>query len=315
MKIKKSYMTDTKRQIIEEIHKPARIHFKRRKVIIKSLNDLFQADLVEMLPYAKENQGFKYILVVINCFSKFVWMSPLKNKSGKEVTAAMDKILKQQVPNNLQTDMGKEFFNDDFKKLMHKYNINYYSVYSEKKAAIVERVNRTLKNMMWKEFNLQGSYNWIKILSKIVNLYNNTKHRTIHLKPIEVTRKNEKSILNTAYNRIKMVDLKSTKFHLGDYVRISKIRGIFDKKYMPNWSNEIFTIRKVQLTNPITYLLKDANNGNVLGCFYQEQLQKTKYPNDYLVEKVLKRKGNKVLVKWLGFDNTHNSWINKSNVV
>lgn len=301
-----------KRQVVEEIHKPARINFKRRKVIIKGLNDLFQADLADMSLYSRENSGHKFILIVINCFSKFVWAIPLKSKSGVEVSNAMEKILKKHCPDNLQTDMGGEFFNKDFKNLTKKYNVNHYSSYSEKKASIVERVIRTLKQRMWKEFNMQGNYSWVKLLKEITKKYNNTKHRTIGMKPSEVTEENEQKLLKTVYNRIKLAEIKS-KFHVGDYVRISKFRGAFDKGYMPNWSAEVFLVRQVRLTNPTTYLLKDTNNKNILGGFYAEQLQKVKYPDVFLVEKIIKKRGNKVYVKWLGFDSSHNSWITKDN--
>jgi hypothetical protein len=115
-----------KKQVVDEIHKQARINFPRRRVIVKSLNDLFQADLVEIIPFSSENNGFKYILVVINCFSKFVWAFPLKTKSGYEVVENMENVFKQQQPKNLQTDMGKEFFNKTFQLLMKKYNIFFY---------------------------------------------------------------------------------------------------------------------------------------------------------------------------------------------
>jgi hypothetical protein len=210
--------------------------------------------------------------------------------------------------------MGKEFFNKTFQLLMKKYNINHYNTYSEKKASIVERVNRTLKNLMWKEFNYHAHYRWINLLDNIVQKYNNSKHRTIGMKPSEVKKKHEKKLLNTVYNRIKIVNL-SSKFHVGDHVRISKTRGVFDKKYMPNWSTEIFTIKKILLTNPNTYLLQDYQKQDIKGCFYQQQLQKVKHPDVYLVEKILRRKNNKVFVKWLGFDSTHNSWIDKTKIV
>lgn len=309
-----SAVSNIKHQIVEEIHRPARINFKRRRVILKSLNDLFQADLVEMIPYSKENKGYKYILVVINCFSKFVWALPLKNKTGVEVSRMMEKILKKQTPKNLQTDAGLEFFNKDFKKLMQKYNINHYNVFSELKAAIVERVNRTLKGMMWKEFSYQGNYKWLSLLPKIVEIYNGKKHRTIGMKPKDVSKKDEKHLLETVYNHIKRVG-SNRKFKIGDYVRISKLRGIFDKKFKPNWSYEIFRVKKVQLTNPITYLLSDDHDKDILGGFYAQQLQKVKYPEAFLVEKVIKRKGDKIFVKWMGFDNKHNSWIKKDKVV
>lgn len=312
--MKKKLNSEAKRQVVEELHKPARLNFKRRRVIIKSLNDLLQADLVEMIPYEKENRGYKYILVVINCFSKYVWAFPLKNKSAHEVCSSMEKVFKVQKFDNLQTDMGREFFNKDFKALTNKYRVNHYNTFSEKKASIVERVNRTLKNMMWKEFSFNGNYKWVDLLPKIVKKYNNTKHSTIKMRPSEVTKRNEKYLLQTAYNHIKMVGNINPKLKLADHVRISKIRGVFDKKYMPNWSTEIFTIRKVNLTNPITYLLQDEHEKPISGAFYRYQLQKVKYPNVYLVEKVLKRKKDKVYVRWLGFNSKHDSWISKDNI-
>jgi hypothetical protein len=310
-------MAENKKEtVVEELHKPARKNYQRRKVIVKGLNDLWQTDLVEMQPYAKFNKGYRYILVVINVFSKYVWTEPLKNKSGKDVTRAMKNILEQaHKPKNLQTDMGKEFYNKEFKQLMNEYNINHYSTFSNLKANIVERVNRTLKNSMWKHFSNQGNYKWYTLLPLITEKYNNTVHSTIGYKPKDVNEGNEKKILVNSFTFKKTIDLKHTKFKMNDYVRISKRREAFDKGYTPNWSTEIFQVRKVQTTNPTTYLLKDARNENIDGGFYEEELQKVKYPDIYLVEKVLRKKGNKVYVKWLGLDRSHNSWILKKDLM
>ena len=133
------------------------------------------------------------------------------------------------------------------------------------------------------------------------------------MKPSQVNKSNEKAILKAAYTRIKIVSNKQ-KFTVGDNVRISKYRGIFDKGYTPNWSNEIFVIRKINLTNPITYFLKDEKGENILGGFYEMELLKVKHPGVYLVEKVLKKKGNQLYVKWLGFNSTHNSWIDRKTI-
>lgn len=310
-------MIDLKKEIVDEIHKPARKKFRRRKVIVKNLHDLIQIDLIEMRPYATTNRGYHYILIVINVFSKFVWAEPVKRKTAKYVTDAMKKILSsmKSLPKNLQSDLGKEFYNKEFQALMKSQGINHYSTFSSLKASVVERVNRTLKSMMWKQFSLQGSYKWLNILPKIIEKYNNTKHTTLGLKPNEVSRKNEKQLLNNIYSHLKIVDSKSVKFKIGDYVRISKYREAFSKGYTPNWSNEIFRIRKVNFTNPTTYLLEDQNNQEVQGAFYNEELQKTRYPDNFLVEKVIKRKNDKIFVKWLGFDNRHNSWINKTDLI
>lgn len=310
-------MSNIKKEIVNELHKPVRKYFKRRRVIVKGINDLFQADLVEMIPYAKVNKGHKYILVVINVFSKFVWCEPVKTKSGKNVTEAMKKILSdvKVPPKNLQTDMGKEFYNKEFKKLMDEMKINHYSSYTSLKASVVERVNRTLKNKMWKLFSLHGNYKWLNFLSDIVAEYNNTKHRTIGMKPKNVKKKDEKHLLRTVYNHLKIVDPRKRKFKANDYVRISKYRQAFSKGYTPNWSNEIFKIRKVHKSNPRTYLLEDQAGEQILGGFYDHEMQKVKYPDIYLVEKVLRKKNNKLYVKWLGLSNEHNSWISNNNIV
>lgn len=305
----------SKQDVVNELHRPARRTFRRRKVIVKGYNDLYQADLVEMLPYSKFNRGYRYILVVINTFSKYVWALPVKSKTGKDVTAAMKQILARNPPKNLQTDMGREFFNKDFQDLMRQLSINHYSTFSNMKASIVERVNRTLKNKMWKQFSMQGNYKWLDILPQIVTEYNNTKHSVIGLKPAEVTKKNEKQLLTQVFRQIKVIDPRLPKFKVGDFVRISKYRELFSKGYTPNWSNEIFVVKKVNQTNPITYILKDQNNQDIQGGFYKEELQKVQHPNIYLIEKVLRRKGNKVYVKWLGLDKTHNSWISKNDVL
>lgn len=306
-----------KQQIINEIHRPARINFRRRRIVLKGLDDLLQADLVEMIPYARENRDYRYILVVINAFSKFVWAVPVKRKTGEDVGSSLDSVLKhmQPLPHNLQTDLGKEFYNRHVQQVLQKYNINHYSVYSNKKAAIVERVNRTLKSKMWKVFSFQGSYKWLQILPEIVRDYNNTVHRTTNMKPNDVQQRHVSSLLQTVYSNPKKVNLRTQKYKEGDFVRISKHREQFAKGYTPNWSTEIFQIRKVHLTDPITYLLRDSSGQDILGGFYVEELQPAKYPDVYLVQKVLRRKKNMVLVRWLGLGPNHDSWIHKSNVV
>lgn len=302
-----------KMRVVQELHKPARKNFPRRSIIIQGLNESWQADLAQMDLYAKENKNFKYILIVIDCFSKFVYARGLRTKTGQDVTRAFKEILNDSKinPKNLQTDQGKEFFNRTFESLMKENDINHYCTYSKMKASIVERVIRTIKDKLYRYFSLNGTHRWIDILQGIVDDYNHTKHRTINMKPCDVNPKNEQTLLKTRYNRIKIA--KKGKLKVNDMVRISKAKHIFSKGYSPNWTTEIFKVVKVQLTNPVTYLLEDMNNQPIKGGFYEAELQKVMYPDVYLVDNILRRKGNKVLVHWLGFDNTHNSWIDTSN--
>lgn len=287
--------------VVTELHKPARRNFKRRRVIVKGIDDLWQADLVDMKPYSRFNAGNKYLLVVIDVLSKYAWVEPVLTKSAKHVTRAFEKILEQgRVPRNLQTDDGKEFFNSDFKAVMNKYNINHYSTYSTMKASVVERLNRTLKEKMWKRFSLQGNYKYLKMLPEIVTEYNNTVHSTTNMKPKDVNKKMAKELLKTIYSHIKIA--APGKFKIGDDVRISKYKNLFAKGYTPNWTTEIFKIIKIKKTNPATYLLQDGQGQPIAGSFYEHELQRTSNPDVYLVERVIKRRGDNIFVKWLGFD-------------
>ncbi|MCI0557607.1 MAG: transposase family protein, partial [Nitrososphaera sp.] len=186
-------MNEQKVSLVKELHKPARKNYQRRRVDIRGLDETWQADLVDMSAYAGVNKGHKYMLTVIDTFSKYAWAVPMKTKSGKDTAAAMESVLRRgRVPKNLHVDQGKEFYNSNFESLVKRYAINLYSTFSNLKASICERFNRTLKNKMWMQFSLQGNYKWIDALSDLVSAYNNTKHRTIRMKPKDVSARNEK---------------------------------------------------------------------------------------------------------------------------
>lgn len=295
----------SKSEIALELHQPARTNYTRRRVNVYGKGDLWQSDLIEMISYSKQNRGYKYILCVIDCFTKYAWAMPLKSKTGVEVSKAMSKILINRSPKLMQVDNGKEFYNLTFDSLMSKYNIKKYSVYSTMKACIVERFNRTLKNLMYREFTSVGNHKWLSILPILINKYNNTKHKTIGMTPVQADESPSSVVLHK-----RKISEKKNIFKIGDKVRISLKRGVFTKGYLPNWSTEIFTIVKINKTLPTTYMLEDYLHKPISGCFYREEIHKTNHPDDYLVEKIIRRKGTQILVKWLGFDNTHNSWIN-----
>lgn len=309
---------DIRKRIAKELHAQARRNYPRRAVTLKGLNDLYQADLVEMIPYARVNKGYKYIMTVIDCFSKYAYAIPVKNKTGDHVSKALDKILRKVRMKHLQTDNGKEYYNSTVRALLDKYGVNHYSTYSEKKASIVERFNRTLKNMMYRVFTEQGTYKWYPtVLAELVKRYNDTPHRTIGMRPREVNVTNEKLVLEhinkKTANNLRRV--KRTKFNVGDKVRISKFKRTFTKGYQPNWTNEVFTVDEIRPTIPITYYLRDHEDKVIRGSFYEHELIKSEVGNVYLIEKVVQRKGDRVKVRWLGFDGTHDTWINKKDLV
>lgn len=309
----------TRKEIVKELHKPARRNFPRRQTVVKGIHDLYQADLVEMKQFSKLNKGFKYILTVIDCFTKVAHAVPLSNKTGDSVTDAMKGILikiKHRIK-NLQTDDGTEFFNSKFTKLMSLFQINHYSTYSEKKASIIERFNRTLKSAMYKRFSERGSYVWYDILPSLIQKYNGTVHRTIGIKPLSVNKRNERLILERIKKTTKPPTEKQLprKYFIDDQVRISKYKNIFTKGYLPNWTNEVFTVHRIQPTTPETYILKDSKGKILHGGFYGHELLKSGIGNVYLVEKILRRNKDKLLVRWLGFDKSHDSWISNNDLM
>lgn len=239
----------------------------------------------------------------------------MKTKEAIKVRVGMEKILKtsDRFPKNLLTDAGREFFNKEFASLMKRYHINHYSTFSPIKASIAERVIRTLKEKLYIQFSLRGKYNWINILDDVTHKYNDTVHRTIRMKPRNVTKLKEKALLASVYNHPKIVTKQ--RYSIGDVVRISKYKSLFDKGYTPNWTTELFRVAKVQFTNPTTYLLNDINDRPILGSFYDLELQKAKHHDVYLVEKILRRKDAQVFVKWLGLPSNENSWVDKRNVL
>lgn len=304
-------------QLANELHKPARKNYPRRQTLTFGIDDLWQADLVEMHELASKNKKYNYMLTVIDTFSKQAFAIPIKNKTAQAVSQAFEGILKHRKPNNLQTDQGKEFFNKAFQDLMKQHKINHYHTFSNKKAAIVERFNRTLKGRMWKKFTELNSHNWLDILDDLIEEYNAGYHRTIKRAPVEVNKSNEGEVRELLQQKPQKVEsnktTKITKFKKGDIVRISRAKGIFDKGYKFNWSEELFKIRKVLETTPITYHIEDMSGEAVEGCFYNEELLKTKLPNYARIEKVLRKKivdGKVYLrVKWKDYDNKFNSWI------
>lgn len=309
----------SKLQVVNEIHKTARKNFNRRSVILKRVDDLWQADLIDFQNLKNDNNGYKFVLVVIDCFSKFSWAIPVKTKTKSEIANAFNDILNKsnRKPVHIQTDMGTEFYNDEFKRITSTNKINHYSTYSIKKASIVERLIKTLKNKLYKCFSLNGSYRWVgETLKNVMKIYNNTIHRTTKYKPNDVNKKNQILVLKNIHKSQKHnLMVANSKFVVGDHVRISKYKGIFEKGYTPNWSTELFLIKKVNPSKPVTYLIEDLHKQPILGSFYAEELQKTDNPDIYLIEKVIRKKGNKLFVKWLGLPNTENSWIEKRTIL
>ena len=301
----------------EELHRPIKRKFPKRRVIVNDVDDTWSADLVDMQAFSKENKGTKYLLTVIDVFSKYAWAVPLKNKTGESVTDAFNKIVsgkgrvsEGRMPQNLWVDEGKEFYNKTFQSFLNKNKINMYHTFNEGKAVVIERFNRSLKRIMWKYFTANNTYTYLNDLPKMLEQYNNTKHSSINMTPIQASKQSNKgTVYFNLYGDLKVLKNKP-KFKIGDRVRLSKIKRHFEKGYTPNWTEEIFIIDGIQNTNPRTYTIRDLNNELVQGSFYEQELLSTKQ-EVYRIEKVIKRdyKKKQALVKWKGYSDKFNSWI------
>ena len=193
-------------------------------------------------------------------------------------------------PNKIWVDKGSEFYNNSFKKWLKDNDIEMYSIHNEGKSVVAERFIKTLKNKIYKYMTSISKNVYIDKLGDIVDEYNNTYHTSIKMKPVDVKD-------NTYINLEKEVNDKYPKFKIGDHVRISKYKNIFVKGYMPNWSEEVFIIKKVKNTVPWTYVINDLNGEKIIGTFYEKQLQKTNQ-QEFRIEKILKRKDDKLCIKW-----------------
>ena len=306
-------------QDVYTLHKPARRHYKRSRVIVPGIDAQFQADLCDVQNLSQYNKGYKYLLTCLDIFSKYAWVIPLKTKQGQELVKAFQTILSSgRKPSKLQTDQGTEFLNRVFQKFLRDKNIDFFTVNSGLKASVVERFNRTFKNKMYKYFTYKNTLSYIDVLPKLVKSYTNTYHRSIKMKPSQVTKANEAKVWETLYGddvhkRVRF------KFQVGDRVRISKVKRIFEKSYLPNFTEEMFTVYKQIARQVPVYQLKDDAGEILEGTFYESEIQKiTKNDDIYRVEKVLRKRKRKgvveYFVKWKGYPDKFNSWVSEGDI-
>ena len=200
-------------------------------------------------------------------------------------------------------------------KFFENHNVKIYYTYSNLKSVFIERFNRSLRELMMKDFVKNNNSVWYDILPNLIKTFNNRYHHSIKMKPIDVNKSNEKYIKNNFYTYDKTN--KIPKFKINDLVRVSlKRRQLFDKPSSNiKWSEELFKIHSIHKSNVITYKIKDLNDEIIKGIFYEKELQKTKNTRDkYTIEKILKTNKNEMYVKWRGYSSNFNSWIDKNSV-
>ena len=299
-----------------ELNKPSINKFPRQKVIVNHINEIHSTDLVDMSQYSKMNKGYKYIFTNIDVFSKYAYAYPLKSKKIQDIKPCFEKIFKKNKAKFIWSDKESSFLSKEMQQFFKDNNVKIYHTYSHLKAVIVERFNRSKKELMMKHFTKNNNTVWYNILPKLIKVYNNRYHSTIKMKPIEVNKSNEKYIKKNIYAYDKIS--KTPKFKINDLVRISlQRRSIFDKPSSNiKWSEELFKIHSINKSNVITYKIKDLNDNIIEGIFYERELQKTKNTSQlYIIEKIIRKNENRYLVKWRNYSNDFNSWIDKDDII
>ena len=268
--IKKDTTKSSSLIFANELHKPVIEKFNKRKVYSQFKDNIWGVDLADIQSLSKKNKGIKYLLYAIDLYSKYAFVVPLNDKKGISIVNGFTKIIKQsnRKPNKIWVDQGDEFYNHVFKKWLSDNDIIMYSTYNEGKSVVAERFIKTLKNKLYKHITATSKNVYYDVLDDVVNEYNNTKHNTIKMKQKDVG--NNKRVYIDEHNK------KSARYNVGDRVRISKFKNIFSKGYTPNWSREIFIVDRINDTVPYPYNLKDLNDEEIIGSFYDSELQKTK---------------------------------------
>jgi len=319
----KSWLID---QTAYTLHKKARRIFKRNKYYVSFIDELWQSDLIDMSMFSRQNSGFKYIVTIIDCFSKYLFAVAVKTKKSMEIMNVFKTIFETRKPLKLMSDRGGEYDNNQFKAFTNNNNVKFYTTKDKLiKCAIIERANRTLKEKIFRYFTYKGTRKYIDVLESLVDSYNKTKHRTIKVAPIEVTENNEKHVFRDIYGVSNLKQLffgnkteKST-VNISDKVRIKYDLSKLDKSYYPLWTDQVYTVNKI-IGKPIKPQYIISRDGNLLDRrFYSEELQKLSNNPVYRIEKIISSKtinGEKYLrVKWLNYPSRFNQWIHEKEIV
>lgn len=322
------------------LYKPIRKTFPRSKVIVNTIDSMWDGDLADVSNIASHNDGYKFLLVLIDIFSRYLFIVPLKNKHHQNIVDGLKLVFqKRRKPNTLRTDKGSEFKNRWVKAFLKKEEIHAIYTQNETKANYAERVIRTMKNLMYRYFMKNRTYRFINILQDLVKSYNKRPHRSLGGNaPANVNKENADEIRLESYlsgktkldvNQSKTLGRSKEKkrakpffkFKIGDDVRLSQLKHPFQRDYQQIWTEEFFKVNERYKRGQIpVYKLKDLAGDPIEGTFYESELQKVIKSEDvsYRVEKILKRrrhgKTQEVYVKWEGWPKKFNSWIPESSL-
>lgn len=283
------------------LHKPSRIRYRRLKTVPSGYYWDMQIDLADFQKLAKFNSGYRYLLVGIELMSRMIFVAPVKSKSTADMQRALDLVLAQmkEYPARILSDKGLEFESKQMKEYFRRKNIQkLVSQSDDLKASVVERSIRTIKMRLYKYFTHNKTSNWMDVITKIVKALNHTKHRTLGVRPVDVTSDNWQGLWERLYGDSLKKLTPSDRYKIGNHVRIDVARKKFDKGYLPNFTHEVFKIKNIRKTNPVTYEIEDLDSQPIIGKFYSVNFAKT-HPELQRVMKVHKTRKRQGDVEYL----------------
>jgi len=297
----------------------------RNPFFIYKKREQIQMDLIDVKQLAKQNDGTTFLLVAIDCFTKKAWILPLKKKDANSSLNAIKNILieMKKQPETIFFDKGTEFKNKIVTNYLNEKNINILHPNTEPKAAIAERFNRSIQDLIYRFLTENETPRYIDKLQEILKAYNNRGHRTIKfMSPNEAEKEeNQAKVFNSLFQNYSNIcsQRKAPQLQIGDRVRVHTTKGKFTRGYHERFGREHFEIIKVNTQMPIPqYIIKSLNSGHIQkGGFYENELQQIE-GDVFKVEKVLKKRKyrgkNQIFVKWRDFNDSHNQWINQKSV-
>ena len=285
-------------------------------------------DLVDLSHLSKYNKKYKFLLVCIDAFSRYMQAIPLKSKKGDEVVKALQEIIegsgKFKGLRKLWTDRGTEFYNRAVKRYLQERGMTLYSVYSPLKASMVERAQRTLKSLLYKYMTEYNTFAYLPVLPDIVKGYNIAPHRGLKRdqSPASVHEMTDPQDIMRQFRLMNSYDKKRShsqkkSLPLGATVRLvgSSRTAAFAKGYLAHNTLEIFKIRKIDTSQPVTtYFVEDLNGKDIEGSFYANELVPVKAPETYPID-IIRRRGNQYRVRFRGYDSSFDQWVNKKDLV
>jgi hypothetical protein len=330
----RSYNNNVSKKEIEENFKHNEIYsrfkqFRKTKkqnpVYVYAKREQFQADVCFFNNplMVKSTKGVKYLLVVIDVYTKFVWLYPLKEIKSEKIAECFKSLFEKEKPQKITTDAGKEFLNRNVSRVLEEFNITHYIAKNLTKAQVVERFNLTLQRLLFQICTYENTNNWVLQLPKALKIYLNRYHRTIKMTPSQAEMKKNQSILSNIYfERYDKLNPKhKTKFAVGEKVRISLLRTKFGRGYHEYFSTEVWIIKKILKNLPYPrYIVQDETGEELDAILNENELVSFSPPQDtsYIIEKVIKsrKKGKKkqYFVKWEGYPSKFNSWVNEEEI-